>query len=241
MMHARLLFLTSALSVALLARAEDAPNAEQVQRLVRDCAFAFSPNLNTNTVFEIRKLAVDGLWESMRLQVFDVAYTLKDVEWFNGFVGVYHNGKIASLAPSVGGYGLMSGLINSGEFYYTYSWGSGIHRSHVAKLRIADGKLKSTDSGGFEGQDLFVVADSGGKVRVVSGDFKEFNRWEKGKDIGFIGMTNSSALQIIGPKGGVVPPTFPYRTETSQDAAANRSQPVRTKTNRTSGAAGSAR
>lgn len=225
-MNARLLFLIAVLSVGLIARAEDAPNAEQVQRLVRDFAFAFNPNLNTNTVFQIRKLAVDRLWESMRLQVFDVAYTLKNVEWFNGFVGVYHDGKITSLAPSVGGYGLMSGLIDNGEFYYTYSWGSGIHRSHVAKLRIADGKLKSTDSGGFEGQDLFVAADSGGKVRVVSAEFKEFNRWEKGKDIGFVGMTNSSALQIVGPKGEVIQPTFPYHIEKSQqDDAANRRSP----------------
>ena len=241
-MNARLLFLISTLSVAILGRAEDAPNAEQVQRLVRDFAFAFNPDLNTNTVFKIRKLPVDGLWESMRLQVFDVAYTLKDVEWFNGFVGVYHDGKITSLAPSVGGYGLMSGLMSDGDFYYTYSWGSGIHRSHVAKLRVVDGKLKSWDSGGFEGEDFFVTEDAKGKVRVLSGEFKEFNRWEAAKDIGSVGMTNTPQLQIIGLKGEVIAPTFPYRPEKSQqDGAANGSQPIRAETNRTSSAAGSRR
>ena len=36
----------------------------------------------------------------------------------------------------------MSGMVSKGEFYYTYSFGSGIHRSHVAKLQLLDGRLK---------------------------------------------------------------------------------------------------
>ncbi|HTY88710.1 MAG TPA: hypothetical protein VMB80_14680 [Candidatus Acidoferrum sp.] len=240
-MNAWFLPVICALTLPLCGRAEDAPRAEQIERLVRDFAFDFNPNLNTNTDFKIRKLEVARLWEDLKVQVFDIEY-LSRGQWFNGFVGIYHDEKISSLAPTVGGYGLMSGLMNNGDFYYTYSWGSGIHRSHVAKLRVVDGKLKSWDSGGFEGQDLFVTGDSKGKVRVLSGEFKEFNRWDAAKDIGFVGMTNTPQLQIIGPTGEVIAPTFPYRIEKSQpDGAANGSQPIRSETNRTSSAAGSRR
>lgn len=226
MVNAKLLSLILALTAALWGRAEDAPRAEQVEHLVRDFALASSPNLNTNTVFQIRKLEVSGLWESMRLEVFDVAYTAKDVEWFYGFVGLCSRGKVSVLAPNLGGYGLMSGLMHNGEFYYTYSWGSGVHRSHVAKLHLVHGELEAWDSGGFQDKDLFVTASPDGKVHVISGEFKRFNHWEGGTDIGFVGITNSSALQIVGPRGEIIHPTFPHRIEKSQqDCAANGSQP----------------
>jgi hypothetical protein len=242
MMNASLLSLIPALTLALLGRAEDAPKAEQLERLVRDFAFASTPNLNTNTLFQIRKLDVSGLWESMRLEVFDVAYTLKDVEWFNGFVGLYSRGKVSVLAPNVGGYGLMSGLMHDGEFYYTYSWGSGIHRSHVAKLARSGGELRFSVSGGFQDRDLFVAAGSDSKVHVFLGEFKSFNHYERGKDVGTVAEQSASGLEILDAHQTVLAPNFPDKVTWSQpDGAASRSQPVRPETNRTSVAAGSGR
>lgn len=212
---------------------------EQVERLVRNFAFSFNRNLNTNTEFHIQRLEVKGLWAELRLQVFDIEY-LNSGQWFNGFVGLYHDGTITSLAPTVGGHGLMSGVMHNGEFYYTYSWGSGIHRSHVAKLQLANDKLKHWDSGGFQDADLFVSDARGDKVYVLSGEYKDFNHWEAGKEIGTVGTTHSSELQIVGPNGQVVAPTFPYREwKSQQDGAANGSQPFRSETNRTVSTAGS--
>jgi len=221
-MNTRLLTVIWAFALPLLGRAEDALKAEQVERLVRDFAFSFDPNLNTNTQFHIRKLEVKGLWEELKIQVFDIEYRIRG-EQFNGFVGIYHAGKITSFAPTFGGYGLMSGVMHNGEFYYTYSWGSGVHRSHVAKLRLGNGELKYWDSGGFQDADLFVTA-SGGYVRVVSGEFKDFNKWERSKDMGTVRTNDSTEIQIIGAKGETVAPTFPYHEEKSQHLSRPRGQ-----------------
>ena len=115
------------------------------------------------------------------------------------------------------------------------------HRSHVTKLQLVDGKLKRWDSGGFQDIDLFVTV-FGGDVRVVSGEFKEFNKWEGGKDIGTVRARNSQEIQIVDAKGVILTPTFSYQEEPSQqDGAANGSQPFSSDTNRTSSAAGSRR
>jgi hypothetical protein len=120
---------------------------------------------------------------------------------------IYHDGKVASLAPSNGGYGIMSGLVSDGAFYYTYSWGSGIHRSHVARLEIKDGKLISSDTGGFKDLDLFVSDAPDGKVRIKSGKFESFNHYRDPKEFGIITSDSSSKLKILDSKGNSLPPT----------------------------------
>jgi len=45
----------------------------------------------------------------MRIQVYDVDYVTSSGTPFNGFVGLYHDGRMIVLAPSFGGHGLMSG------------------------------------------------------------------------------------------------------------------------------------
>lgn len=231
-MNMRSLLFVCALALPLSCWAEDAPTDARVKQLVRDFAFSFNPNLNTNTEFNIRHLEVKGLWEGLKLQVFDIEY-LNRGQWFNGFVGIYHDGRITSLAPTIGGNGLMSGVMRNGEFYFTYSWGSGIHRSHVAKLEVADGNLKSWDSGGFQDADLFVSIGHDGKVKVHSGVFKGFNHWEAGKDIGFVETTNSSRLLIVDSKGEVITPAFPARTENSRQVDESKErQPISIGTNR---------
>jgi hypothetical protein len=124
---------------------------------------------------------------------------------------MYNGGKISVLAPAVGGHGLMSGVMHNGEFYYTYSWGSGIHRSHVAKLRLEKGEMKSWESGGFQDIDLFVTADSGRGVRINSGKFKDFNKCESDKRFGTLSVLNSREIQIVGTNREVISPTFPFK------------------------------
>jgi hypothetical protein len=105
----------------------------------------------------------------------------------------------------------MSGVMHNGEFYYTYSWGSGIHRSHVAKLRLEKGEMKSWESGGFQDIDLFVTADSGRGVHINSGKFKDFNKCESDKRFGTLSVLNSREIQIVGTNREVISPTFPFK------------------------------
>lgn len=212
-MNARLLITTFALSVTFLCHAEDPPKAEQVERLVRASIFAQIPGFNTNAEFKIRKLDAKELWEEMKTEAVDVDMKIpgqgEPYEQF-GFA-IYHGGKIVWLATWTAG--LLSGLVSNGEFYCTWEWGSGLVRSQVVRLRIADGKVELSKSAEFPDQDqyglLFVSAGPGGKVRVSSGMYTgEFNHCEATKkDIGFVGETNSSGqLQIVDANGKVVTP-----------------------------------
>jgi hypothetical protein len=130
----------------------------------------------------------------------------------NGFNGLYHRGKISPLGHSFGGFGLMSGVVCKEAFYYTYSFGSGVHRSQIGKLQVVDGQLKRWDSGGFEdndGVDLFVDKVDENSIRVFSGEFREFNRWETGKEFGRIEEANTSHLKVIGRDGRAIATSRP--------------------------------
>ena len=76
-----------------LGRAEDVPTPQRVEQLVREFAFSSKPNLNTNTEFSISRFDVKDLWEAMQVEVLDIQYMIHG-QSFNGFVGLYHDGKI---------------------------------------------------------------------------------------------------------------------------------------------------
>ncbi|HXC36728.1 MAG TPA: hypothetical protein VNV43_12685 [Candidatus Acidoferrales bacterium] len=214
-MNARFLITSFALSVTLLCHAEDPPKADQVARLVRAFVFARKPDFNTNTEFKVRKLDIKGLWEEMKTEVVYVDCKIKgsnppDDQFMEFGFAIYYGGKIVEFEewPAI-----MSGLVSNGDFYYTWVFGSGLVRSQVVRLRIADGKVEISKSAEFPDQDqyglLFVSAGPGGKVRVSSGMYTgEFNQCEEPKkDIGFVGETNSSGqLQIVDANGKVVTP-----------------------------------
>jgi hypothetical protein len=201
-MNARLFITLLALSVTFFAHAQDTPTDEQVERLVRAAIFARTPDFNPN--INIRKVEVKGLWEEMKIEVAYVDTQNQGKTEPYGFA-IYHDGKIVSLESYCG---LLSGLVNNGEFYYTWAWGSGIGRSQVVRLRIAGGRLEILQSGEFWYQDLIVSTSPGGKVQVLSGMFRGlFNHVDAAKEIGFVRSTNSSELQIIDANGKVVAPT----------------------------------
>ena len=127
--------------------------------MVHEFVFTGNPGFNPETSFRVRKLEIKGLWEELKIQIFYTDVVIHG-ELSEGFVGMYHKGQVKPIAPSFGGSGLLSGMMHDGGFYFTYSMGSGIHRSHVAMLRLVDGKLKRWESGGFMDLDLFVSLDS---------------------------------------------------------------------------------
>lgn len=209
MMRACFMAVFLASDMTFSGHAEKPPTNEQLEPLFRAFVFTSRPDLDTNTVFNIRKWEVKGLWEGLKVAVFEVQDSLNGYV-FDGYVFAYHDGQIIRLANSNGAPGLFSGLVSNGAFYYTYGFGSGIFRSHVAKMQIADGRLEVSISGGFRDEVLFVTTDSGGKVKVVDGGFKpfNFNDWGAARGVGFAGMTNSSGLQIIDAKGNIIAPTW---------------------------------
>jgi hypothetical protein len=197
---------------------EEPPPSGQVEALVRQFVLSSAPKRDRPLELEVTNFDVKRLWEEMKLQVFDVQYGHKSPghrdrqHSGDGFIALYHRGRIVSLSSLFGGLGLMSGVVCKSVFYFTYSWGSGIHRYHVGMLEIVNGELVRRDSGGFEANDLidvFVAGDSHDNVALYSGQFKRFNEWSDAKSFGTIQTQGANRLGIIGNDGQQILPDFP--------------------------------
>lgn len=185
-----------------------APGALQIAQSVRGFALSSNPDLNPATQFDIRIEPVRGLWEVMQIQAVDVRYLVNGEE-FNRFSGVLYSGSVRALGQSFGGYGLMSGLVQGSSFYFTYSWGSGIHRSHVGKLQVVNGDLQVWDSGGFFDVDLFLSRRGNGQIAIVSGKFESFNQWMQSSEYAQVDETDVAATKLIGLDGTVLATLLP--------------------------------
>jgi hypothetical protein len=161
----------------------------ELETLVKDYAFRNKPGLNPDTHFGIEEYAIDGL-KALSLQIILARYLLPDGSQFNEALLIYHDGKLIPFARAFGGHGLMSAVVSGGKLYYTYSFGSGRHRSHLGRLSIVGGKLIFAESGPLLDQDCFVKQD-GARLRLEKGEFERFNAWKAGQKIGEIGARES--------------------------------------------------
>jgi hypothetical protein len=185
--------------------AQGSQSAEAVQPLIERYFYAALPNLNHETRFVVTELSVDRLWPDLHMQVFHAQLLAKDGQQFNSGNFIYYNGTVTPFAADIGGHGLMSGVTIGSEFYYTYSWGSGIHRSLIGRITVVEGKISEIESGGFVNKDLF-VRKVGNQIQVEIGSFVAFNSWS-GAKYGKVQIRGSS-LVLIGTDGSVVTPQF---------------------------------
>jgi hypothetical protein len=188
------------------------PKPEVVERLVREKAFADQPQLPRTVKFRVHKHEVKGLWEALECEVFEVEYLGEDGTQFNGYSGLYHDGKVSVFATNLGGNGLMSGVMHKGTLYGTSSWGSGLHRSHLFALSIAEGKPKVRRTGGFTSKDLFMSGAKDGTLVVQSGDFDSFDKWKNGTDFGVL-ATDEKELRVVDAEEAVIEPEIGLRKE----------------------------
>jgi hypothetical protein len=173
------------------------PAADDVKALVKDYAFGEKPKLNSATEFKIEEYAIDGL-KALDVRILLARYFAPDGKQFNEALLVLHAGKLTPLAPTTGGHGLMSAVVSNGKLYYTYSWGSGRHRSHLGQLTAAKAKLTVVQSSPLYDADCFVTQDANG-LYLERGAFEKFNAWKpdqrygeiKPKDPGFTVVTKA--------------------------------------------------
>jgi hypothetical protein len=170
----------------------------ELETLVRDFAFRLKPSLKSDTRFAIEEYSIDGL-KALKVRIILARYLSPDGSQFNEALLIYHDGKLTPFACTFGGSGLMSALVLDGKLYYTYSWGSGIHRSHVGRLTIFGGKLMFAESGPLFDQDCFIKRD-GARLLLEEGEFLGFNAWKTGQRIGEI-SANESGFAVINGAG----------------------------------------
>ncbi|MGE5608782.1 MAG: hypothetical protein ACM359_05990 [Bacillota bacterium] len=88
--------------------------------------------MNPAAQFPLEELTTPEVWEQLHVQVFRVRDGVRQLDSF-----LIQNENVTPLGVGFGGYGIMSMCVTDldadgqPELAFTYSWGSGIHRSHL--------------------------------------------------------------------------------------------------------------
>ncbi len=165
----------------------------KIEGLIREHVFRESPKLNPQTRLLIDEFDVSGLEETLGIRLFLVGLATDGGERFDEKLLLVNGNLIRQFGATFGGSGLMSAVVSGKSLYYSYSFGSGVHRSHVGRMTVKDGDvvLVETDS---HPDDLFVRVENG-RIRLETGSFERFNSWKAGKPFGRL-EEGGSALRI---------------------------------------------
>lgn len=186
---------------------------DSMSALIKAYSLATNPNLTPDFRLVVTEYEVKDLYDSLGIQVFHADFLSQDGTWFRSGGYLYLNGTVTLFSDSFGGWRLMSGVVVKRTFYYTYSWGSGIHRSHVGCLFLDGDSLIFLDTGGFMNFDLFVSNCASDSICVYTGVSKSFNSWILIKDDGGrVIDNNKSRLAVIDSTGKEVLPDIPLNT-----------------------------
>jgi len=190
--------------------AADMPDSDRLAELVKLFAYRDKPDLNPETVFKIEPYPIDGL-QDLKLKIINVLYLAPDGEEFNSRLLIYHAGNLNRFCETTGGSGFMSAVMSQKKLYYTYSWGSGIHRSHVGQLSLVDNSLLISENDGLRDDDVF-VKKVGDTIRVEKGEFETFNTWSKAQPVGTV-SDKQSGFNVVDSSGKALKP-FAGKLET---------------------------
>lgn len=170
-------------------------STEEFKDLARQYAFREKPGLNPQTEFDVREYEIPNLWKQLRAQVFLVRYLGNDgKEWASADL-LCRDGKIMPITNTFGGWGLMSAVVDDNALFYTYSWGSGVHGSHIARLCVDGSRISIVESQPYWNRDVFVRLCENGVV-AESGEFHSFNRWRCDSELGTLCVRGGTVTTI---------------------------------------------
>ena len=188
--------------------AADPISTDSFEPLVREYAFRVNPMLNPSVQFKIEEFPIEDLWDTLHMQIFSVRYMSgPDSEsWFSEDLLIYLDDELVPFASAFGGFGLTSAVMSGEDLYFSYSWGSGMHRSHLGRISVTSRGIEILDSGGFIDFELFVDKDDAGLI-VFDGGFEEFNSWTNPIEVGRVRSTSSS-IKLTDSLGEELEPDF---------------------------------
>jgi hypothetical protein len=148
----------------------------EAETLVREVLLDANPDLNPGLQMTLEETTTDEIWERLGIQTF------RRPDEFESYA--IDRGQASALGIAFGGFGVtqmhVTDLDADGhrELTYAYSWGSGLHRSHVAVYLPAATPPRSIDAGVILLDGDFALEKIDDRtVRVRAG----FYDWEQGE------------------------------------------------------------
>jgi hypothetical protein len=117
----------------------------EAETLVRELLLEANPDLNPSLRITLEETTTDEIWERLGVQTFRRP---ADFESY-----AIDRGRASALGIAFGGYGVSEMHItdldgdSQPELTYAYSWGSGLHRSHIAVYLPDAAAPRSIDAG----------------------------------------------------------------------------------------------
>ncbi len=202
----------------------ESPRAERVRlaeatAMVRASIFAEQPTMNESMVAPLVELTTEEMWQRLGVQLFQVTDGVAECNTYLVFGGGAH-----LLCGGFGGHGIQSACVTdldrdgSPELTYTYSWGSGRHRSLIAVARVDGERLLQEEVQLAFAGDLFVRREADSRVGVEIGRYGwEFCQWTPEARLGVI---------EVQPDGGQLRPRIELAPLSEEHAAALWMQPA---------------
>ncbi len=106
----------------------------RAEELVRAMIYEKMPDMDPAAQLPLKEMTTDEIWEQLGVQVFKVT----EGSIYSDNTYLIKDGKVDHIGIETGGYGVTSMQVvkfgESGELelVYTFSWGSGLHRSELA-------------------------------------------------------------------------------------------------------------
>jgi hypothetical protein len=107
----------------------------EAEQSVRAKVFSEKPDMAAGSDFSLKELTTDVIWKELGVQVFQITSGSQSFETF-----VISDGEVARIGRGFGGNGVTSMCVadlnkdGKPDLVYSFSWGSGIHRSEVGVL-----------------------------------------------------------------------------------------------------------
>jgi hypothetical protein len=166
------------MSTALALSLAAAPSPESPDIASVESAFHKSQGakIDSLTAVKFERYEIPGLFKKLGANAYVARLLDPDGNLLDEVPFLFRDGDVRSLGIAYGGWGLMSAVVYGNCLYYTYSWGSGIHRSHIGRVSLHPGELRLRESIGYQNVDLFVKVENRG-VAIYEGEFISFNNW----------------------------------------------------------------
>jgi hypothetical protein len=146
------------------------------ENLVRKFIFDQNPKMNPAAEFPLKDLTTKAVWDRLDAQVFQVTEGVRAHETY-----VIKGKKVYHIGSGFGGHGVSSIAVadpngdGRDKLVFAYSWGSGIHRSHVGVFDILakePAEVVAPQAYYGRGSDLEVKNSDKQTIEVYVGDQK---------------------------------------------------------------------